>query len=151
MPTKKPQPSSAPDADPTASSEAANNIWLAGLGAFAKVQADGSKAFEALVRDGLAMQQKTQTLAQERLADATQRMEELTARASMATGRWGLESIFQDRVARALQGMEMPSPEDWHALQARVHALELAVAQLRADAHATPTTPPKKAPARKKV
>ena len=40
--------------------DSAQQIWLAGLGAFAKMQQEGSKAFEALVKDGTGMQKKTQ-------------------------------------------------------------------------------------------
>ena len=36
--------------------ESAQQIWLAGLGAFAKAQAEGGKVFEALVREGQTMQ-----------------------------------------------------------------------------------------------
>ena len=39
--------------------DSAQQIWLAGLGAFAKMQQEGSKAFEALVKDGAGMQKKT--------------------------------------------------------------------------------------------
>ena len=36
--------------------DSANQIWLAGLGAFNKAQAEGSKAFEALVQEGVNLQ-----------------------------------------------------------------------------------------------
>ena len=36
--------------------DSAQQIWLAGLGAFAKMQQEGSKAFEALVKDGVGVQ-----------------------------------------------------------------------------------------------
>ena len=123
MSTRKPHTAklSPPPADAPAAVDASHNIWLAGLGAFAKAQAEGGKAFEALVRDGLAMQQKTQTLAQERLADATQRMGELTARA-----RDGKETVvsynattFYDR-DRKLQGVRPGAPNPFVLGQATV-------------------------------
>ena len=43
--------------------DSAQQIWLAGLGAFAKMQQEGSKAFEALVKDGAGVQKKTQQAA----------------------------------------------------------------------------------------
>lgn len=140
--------------DAPAAENPSHHIWLAGLGAFAKAQAEGSKAFEALVRDGLAAQQKTNALAQEQLAEATQRMGELTARASdAATSRWGLESLFQDRVGRALANMGAPSPKEWAELQARVHALENRVATLNAPQTSAATKPRavarKRSPAKK--
>ena len=48
--------------------DSAQQIWLAGLGAFAKMQQEGSKAFEALVKDGAGVQKKTQQAAEETLA-----------------------------------------------------------------------------------
>ena len=39
--------------------ESAQQIWLAGLGAFAKAQEEGGKAFESLVKEGLTIQRKT--------------------------------------------------------------------------------------------
>ncbi len=50
--------------------DSAQQIWLAGLGAFAKMQQEGSKAFEALVKDGAGVQKKTQQAAEETLAQA---------------------------------------------------------------------------------
>ncbi|HVL10638.1 MAG TPA: phasin family protein, partial [Burkholderiaceae bacterium] len=48
----------------------AQQIWLAGLGAFAKAQAEGSKVFEGLVKEGADMQDKTQAAAREGLHEA---------------------------------------------------------------------------------
>ncbi|TXI19947.1 MAG: phosphohistidine phosphatase, partial [Ottowia sp.] len=36
--------------------ESTQQIWLAGLGAFAKAQEEGGKMFDALVKEGEAMQ-----------------------------------------------------------------------------------------------
>jgi len=36
----------------TAIRDSANQIWLAGLGTFAKAQKEGGKIFEALVKEG---------------------------------------------------------------------------------------------------
>ena len=50
--------------------EQAQQIWLAGLGAFSKAQQEGTKAFEKLVSDGITMQRKVHTTAEEKLAEA---------------------------------------------------------------------------------
>ena len=85
--------------------DSAQQIWLAGLGAFAKMQQEGSKAFEALVKDGAGMQKKTQQAAEETLAQAQQRMAGFASEfGTKAAGQWGkLENIFEERVARALE------------------------------------------------
>ena len=38
--------------------ESAQQIWLAGLGAFAKNQQEGKKVFDKLVEDGMNLQKK---------------------------------------------------------------------------------------------
>ena len=54
--------------------ESAQQIWLAGLGAFAKAQEEGGKVFEALVKEGTSIQRKTQAAAEEKISEATNRM-----------------------------------------------------------------------------
>jgi poly(hydroxyalkanoate) granule-associated protein len=146
--------------DPAAMSdnvkEQAQQIWLAGLGAFAKAQQDGTKAFEKLVSDGISMQRKAQNTAEEKLAEATHKATQAAHTFSeRATGQWGkLEGIFEERVAKALHGLGVPSATELKALHARVAALE---AQLRekpkAGAKTTSKpaakTAPKKTPAKK--
>ncbi|RST50193.1 phasin family protein [Variovorax sp. DXTD-1] len=106
--------------------DSAQQIWLAGLGAFAKMQQEGSKAFEALVKDGAGVQKKTQAAAEETLAQAQTRMAGFASEfGTKAAGQWGkLENIFEERVARALEKLGLPSAADYAALQARVAALE---------------------------
>ena len=106
--------------------DSAQQIWLAGLGAFAKMQQEGSKAFEALVKDGAGMQKKTQQAAEETLAQAQQRMAGFASEfGTKAAGQWGkLENIFEERVARALASLGVPTAEEFAALKARVEELE---------------------------
>ena len=133
--------------------DSAHQIWLAGLGAFAKAQQEGTKVFEALVKEGVGMQKKTQSAAEESISQAQSRLagmaSELGARAS---GQWGkLENIFEDRVARALEKLGVPAAAEVAALKARVDELE---AQLRcADRGTGGARPARKAatPARKSV
>ena len=103
-----------------------NEVWLAGLGALAQVQAQGSKAFEKLVSDGLSFQRKSQEQAQQRLQEATARLTDLAQdfgqQASVRVDK--LEHLFEERVAKALQRLGMPTLQDMQVLQARIHALE---------------------------
>jgi poly(hydroxyalkanoate) granule-associated protein len=132
--------------------DSAQQIWLAGLGAFAKMQQEGSKAFEALVKDGAGMQKKTQQAAEETLAQAQQRMAGFASEfGTKAAGQWGkLENIFEERVARALEKLGVPSAADVAALQARIDTLE---AQLkhRGGAGSETATPAKTARAARKT
>src|SRR6478752_2728428 len=106
--------------------DSAQQIWLAGLGAFAKMQEEGSKAFEALVKDGATVQRKTQKAAEESLNQAQARMAGFASEfGAKATGSWGkLENIFEERVARALEKLGVPSAQEVASLRARVETLE---------------------------
>jgi poly(hydroxyalkanoate) granule-associated protein len=121
--------------------ESAQQIWLAGLGAFAKAQEEGGKVFEALVKEGLTIQRKTQSVAEEKITEATSKMTNMaTDISSKASGQWDkLENIFEDRVAKALNKLGVPSAKDIDALIARIDDLNKSVQKL------TPKTAPKAA------
>lgn len=151
MVTRKTPP---PDAADTAHHirDSAQQIWLAGLGAFAKAQAEGSKAFESLVNEGLSMQRKTHALAEERMAEATQRANALAGEFShRAAGQWDkLENLFEDRVAKALRKLGVPAARDIDALAERIEALSQQVERLAQVQPSSPGAPRSPAPARKR-
>ena len=142
----KTKPMSQPD-KPT---PPAQHVWLAGLGAMAKAQEQGSKAIEALVNDGLAFQRKSQAEAQQRLHEATERLSHMaTGFGEQASGRVDkLEHLFEDRVAKALHRLGMPSLLDIQMLTDRVAQLE---AKLEARPKATPVKPATSARAKPKA
>lgn len=121
--------------------ESAQQIWLAGLGAFAKAQEEGGKVFETLVKEGLSIQRKTQAAAEEKISEATNKMATMaTDISSKASGQWDkLESIFEDRVSKALNKLGVPSAKDIDVLIARIDELNRNVARLSAKA---PTAAP---------
>jgi poly(hydroxyalkanoate) granule-associated protein len=129
--------------------DSAQQIWLAGLGAFSKAQEEGGKVFESLVKEGLTIQRKTQAVAEERMSEATSRVTSMaTDIGHKAQGQWDkLETIFEDRVAKALSKMGVPSARDLQALSDRVDAL--AKAQGARASKPAATKPAAKAPARK--
>jgi poly(hydroxyalkanoate) granule-associated protein len=118
--------------------DSANQIWLAGLGAFAKAQEEGGKVFEALVKEGLSIQRKTQAVAEEKISEATSKMANMaTDISSRASGQWDkLENIFEDRVSRALGKLGVPTSKDIDVLVARIDELSRNVAKLSAKAPA---------------
>ncbi len=125
---------SAPKASLLSSSvkDSAQQIWQAGLGAFNKAQSEGTKAFEALVKEGMSFQRKTQSAAEDKISEATQKMTSMASDiSSKASGQWDkLESIFEDRVAKALNKLGVPSAKDVEALIARIDALNASVQKL---------------------
>ena len=112
--------------------DSAQQIWLAGMGAFAKAQAEGGKVFEALVKEGVSLQRKTQAVAEERLGDVTDKMSAMASDVSSKAGAsWDkLENIFEERTAKALGKLGVPTAKDVAELSRRVEELATAVAKL---------------------
>ena len=160
--------------------DSAQQIWLAGLGAFAKAQGSGGKVFETLMKEGVNLQRKTQAAAGEKInekfGDMADRMSAMAGEVGhKANAQWDkLETIFEERTARALARLGVPSAKQLAALTARVDArvdvLAAAVAKLggsadgaakvpkfrpgkalRAAATAAPPLPAKKATLRRKA
>lgn len=127
--------------------DSAQQIWQAGLGAFNKAQAEGSKAFEALVKEGVSFQRKTKSAAEEKISEATSKMSNMASDiSSRASGQWDkLESIFEDRVAKALNKLGVPSAKDVNVLIARIDELNKNVQKLSAK-RVAPKAATKKAP-----
>jgi len=135
--------------------ESAQQIWLAGMGAFAKAQAEGKHVFEALVKEGASLQKKTHIAAEERYSEVTTRMthmaEDVTAKAGQHWDK--LESIFEERTAKALKRLGVPSARDVQALQDRIDALtaELATHSKHAAKQAAPSRTAAKGATRKRA
>jgi poly(hydroxyalkanoate) granule-associated protein len=101
--------------------ESAQQIWLAGLGAFAKAQQEGNNVFDALVRQGEAIQKTTRKVAEDKV----------TEMAAKATGTWDkLEQVFENRVARSLNSLGVPTKDDVAQLARRVAELKAEVEKL---------------------
>ena len=112
--------------------DSAQQIWLAGMGAFSKAQAEGGKVFEALVKEGLNLQRKTQGMAEDKISEVTGKMSAMAGNVSSKAGQnWDkLESIFEQRTAKALNTLGVPTAKDVEALAKRVDELAAAVAKL---------------------
>jgi poly(hydroxyalkanoate) granule-associated protein len=106
-------------------SESAQQIWLAGVGAFGRAQAEGSRLFEGLVKEGLNLEQTARKLAGNRADVVRDAVENRVGQArERAVDTWDrLEKVFEDRVQRALVKLGVPSREDLGSLADRVDAL----------------------------
>lgn len=129
--------------------ESAQQIWLAGLGAFAKAQGEGTKMFDTLIKEGVSLHRKTQSAAGEKLGDVAGKMSAMAGEVgSKANAQWDkLETIFEERTARAMGRLGVPTAKDVAALAERVDALAAAVAKLGGTVE-TPAKPARKTPAR---
>lgn len=131
-------------------SESAQQVWLAGVGAFGRAQAEGGKLFESLVKEGLSLEQLTRKVATGRVDAVRDAVETTVGQArERAADTWDrLEKVFEDRVQRALRRLEVPSREDLATLIERVDALN---AELRKLGGASPARSAKAAPAKRAV
>jgi len=131
--------------------DSAQQIWAAGLGAFAKAQGEGGKVYEALVKEGMSLQKKTQSAAEDRLSSVTSKMSGMASEVGARAGQhWDkLESIFEDRVASALKRLGVPTAKEIEALIARIDALGAAVGMPAQKAPKAAAKAPAKTPAKK--
>ena len=145
---EKSAPAAAP-VHPLAASvrESAQQIWLAGMGAFAKAQEEGGKVFDALVKEGLSLQKKTQGLAEEKLGDVAGRMSAMAETVGAKAGQnWDkLESLFEQRTAKAMARLGVPTAKDVAALSQRVDALAAELARVGKPARTAAETAVKRA------
>jgi poly(hydroxyalkanoate) granule-associated protein len=109
--------------------DSAQQIWAAGLGAFAKAQGEGGKVFDALVKEGLNLQKKTQSAAEEKLSAMASKVSGMAGDVGSKAGQqWDkLESIFEERVAKAMKSLGVPSAKDVAELTQRIDALSAAM------------------------
>jgi poly(hydroxyalkanoate) granule-associated protein len=133
--------------------ESAQQIWLAGMGAFSKAQAEGGKVFETLVKEGMNLQKKTQGLAEDKISEVTGRMSAMAGSVTSRAGQnWDkLEAIFEQRTAKALSSLGVPTAKDVDALVKRVDALAAEVAKLNKGAAPARAAKAAKAPAKAAV
>ncbi len=136
--------------------DSAQQIWLAGMGAFSKAQAEGGKVFDALVKEGMNLQRKTQSVAEGKLSEVSSKMSGMASEVQARAGQqWDkLESIFEERTAKALSKLGVPTAKDVAALSARIDALSAQLgkgqgaAAKRVSARRVASKAPAKRPAR---
>lgn len=133
--------------------DSAQQIWLAGLGAFAKAQGGGGTVFETLIKEGVSLQRKTQAAAEEKLGGVAGKMTAMAGEVGQqANKHWDkLETIFEERTARALGKLGVPTARELAALAARVAALEAALAKPAKAATVAARAEPAPRPAAKKA
>lgn len=106
-------------------SESAQQIWLAGVGAFGRAQAEGTRLFEGLVKEGLNLEQTARKFAGHRADVVRGSVESTVGQArDRAADTWDrLEKVFEDRVQRALVKLGVPNRDDLNGLSRKVDTL----------------------------
>ncbi|NKI34376.1 phasin family protein [Wenzhouxiangella sp. XN79A] len=132
----------------------AHEIWLAGLGAFSLAQEEGvnlvrkggklvnertgqvisesSKLFERLVSEGRKLEGKGRKMAGDAVGGVRSDVEGRVGKArEQARTNWDkLEKVFEERVARALAKLGVPTSDEIQELSDRVQELNVRVREL---------------------
>ena len=119
------------DASTTALSDVksyARKIWLAGLGAYAKVGQEGGEYFQELIKAGQTVEKKGKKVVTEKLEAANAEIDEARDEVSSFKGRVEVqldkvEKAFDSRVASALNRIGIPSKHDVETLSAKLDEL----------------------------
>jgi hypothetical protein len=79
--------------------DSSRQIWLAGLGAFARAQAEGTKVFETLVKQGESLESKTRKAASDTAAMARGAATAKVKEVQKGVGGTGTNSSRYSRIA----------------------------------------------------
>ncbi len=128
--------------------DSAQQIWLAGLGAFAKAKDEGGKVFDTLVKQGEQIEKHTRTVAEATIETAR---EQASKTISLASGKFDkLEQVFEDRVHKSLNRLGVLTSKDVEALSVQVAELSEAVRALLVQKKRTTKPAATKKPAARK-
>ncbi|MEH6493485.1 phasin family protein [Halopseudomonas sp.] len=136
-------------------------IWLAGLGAYAKVGKEGVKLFENLIKDGEAAEEKAKVEIDKQVdalkgkaKSGKNPLDAGKAKAEKAkgrlTGKWNeLEEAFDKRLNSAVARLGVPSRDEVKALNSKVDELTKLIEQLAGGKAAPKAKPAAAKPAAK--
>ncbi len=112
--------------------DSAQQIWMAGMGAFGRAQGEGTKMFESLVSEGVNLEKRTRNLATGRVDAVRDAVESRVGQVKeRAADTWDkLEKVFEDRVQQALVRLGVPGRGDLKALIQRVDQLNAELRKL---------------------
>ncbi|HAB03200.1 MAG TPA: poly(hydroxyalkanoate) granule-associated protein, partial [Pseudomonas sp.] len=122
-------------------------IWLAGLGIYSKIDQDGSKLFDSLVKDGEKAEKQAKQTAEE-VADTAKSStsSRVAGVKDRALGKWSeLEEAFDKRLNSAISRLGVPSRNEIKALHQQVDTVTRQIEKLTGG-----SVPPVSAPAAKK-
>ncbi len=115
--------------------DVAQQARLIGLGALSKVQSEGGKLLETLIEEGQAVDARMAKAASETLATPGSaggtRYSALVAKLKATVASDNMEEIFEARVMRALEQLQIPTQADLQSLHAQMDALHQQIAALQ--------------------
>jgi len=106
----------------------ARKIWLAGLGAYSRVNEEGTQYVKDLIKTGEQTEKQARKAIDEKLEAANSEIDSLKGEVSGAKGRVEaqldrIEGAFDRRVAKALNRIGIPSKHDVDTLSAKLDEL----------------------------
>jgi poly(hydroxyalkanoate) granule-associated protein len=103
----------------------ARQIWLAGLGAYAKVGQEGSVYFKELVKAGEGVEKKGRKLVTSQVESANDSVKSgvFSVKGKVEVQLDKVEKAFDSRVATTLNRIGIPSRHDVEALSAKLDQL----------------------------
>ena len=113
-------------------SDSAQQVWLAGLGALGRAQAEGSRFFDGLVKEGEAWEARRRERHGEQGPGWRDNVESsLDEAREKASGTWNkVEKAFDDQVQGVLKRLHVPTADEVTALEARIDALHVRLVKL---------------------
>lgn len=124
-------------------SDSAQQVWLAGLGALGRAQAEGGRFFDGLVKEGEAWEARRRERHGEQEPGWRDNVEQsLDDAREKASGTWNkVEKAFDDQVQGVLKRLRVPTADEVTALEARLDALSSRLAKLENRASVDPDAP----------
>ncbi|VAW46673.1 hypothetical protein MNBD_GAMMA02-87 [hydrothermal vent metagenome] len=110
----------------------ANEIWLAGLGAFAKAQTEGKKIYDKLIDEGKDFEKLFKSVPQKAVSDVKSSVTSTVSTAKKrASDSWDkLEGVFEKRVEKSLKSLGVPTNNELGDLMKRIDSLTKEVSKL---------------------
>jgi len=109
--------------------DSARQIWLCWFGRLYQGRGGHREVFERLVQEGEDLENRTRGAVNRQVRAVEDRVGEVRER---ATGTWDrLESVFDERVSKALDRLGIPKPGRVRELEQQVAKLQEEVEQLR--------------------
>lgn len=100
-------------------------IWQAGLGAFARAEEEGGKLFDSLVKLGEELETKTREIADTTVGEVRD-----TVMVKATDTRDKVERAFDERITNALSRLGIPTQKDIESLNNKLDVLTAVIAEL---------------------
>ncbi len=112
--------------------EYSRKIWLAGLGVYSKIDSDGSKLFETLVKDGEKAEKLTKSAVGKQVGAAKATAgSRISDAKKQVLGTWGeLEGALDKRLNSAISRLGVPSKAELKTLHSKVDTLTKQIEKL---------------------